>query len=59
MICASEIKNVSIVQALIEHGADLNINTKNGHNAIWYAQKSGCQAVIRILNSYSSKGLNW
>ena len=59
MICASEIKNVSIVQTLIEHGADLNAITKDGHNAIWYAQKSGCQAVIRILNAHSSRGLNW
>ena len=48
-VCKSEKTGVEVIDALIEHGADLNATTRDGSNALHFAAKCYNYRVVEKL----------
>ncbi len=52
---ASNTTSVSILEMLLEAGADVNAKDKDGHTALDMAQKAGNTKIVELLKQAGAK----
>ena len=51
---ASQGGHESTIRLLLDHGADVNIQRKNGLNALMLASQNGHESMVRLLLEYGA-----